>query len=570
MDLIIEIGIIFVIAALLGYIFNLFKQPIIPAYIVAGVILAMLGIIEENSLVGTMSLLGIAFLLFLVGLEIDMDRLKDVGLVTSLGGGLLTILIFGIGFFIGGALGFATLESVYIGLIIAFSSTMIVVKMLSDKNQIETLHGRIIIGILLVQDILAIIALFVLTTINNFNSALLINTFLLVIVLGIIIYLLAKFVFPLVFKFAAKSEELLFIVSIAIVLLFIGVFHYLNFSIIIGAFIAGVVLGNLPYNLEIIALAKPLRDFFAVVFFVSLGMQLKLLNINNTMLITLIVIILFVLFIKPFLTMFMVLFFGYKTRPAFATGFSLGQVSEFSLILVMLGLSLNHLSQNFYSSVILITIVTMILTPYFVQFEPWFYHKFSRSLKVFEKVTPQGHLEYIPEEITKDVLMVGYDRLGYNILDTLDKLKKNFLVIDYNPEVIKNLISKKIPCIYGDIGDLEIIHRLDLDSLKMIVSTIPNREDSLMLIKKTKEVNKSALLIVTATNVDDALSLYDAGADYVILPHFLGGERVSLFLEEANVDIKKILSTKKDHIKELRKRHRLKHHHPKYNRHHKK
>ena len=145
-------------------------------------------------------------------------------------------------------------------------------------------------------------------------------------------------------------------------------------------------------------------------------------------------------------------------------------------------------------------------------------------------------------------------------------MKKSFFVVDYNPEVIKRLAGKKIPCMYGDIGDLEILNRLELKDVKLFISTVPDRQDSMLLIKKTKEANPDSVVIVTSNNVDEALDLYDIGADYVILPHFLGGERMSILLEESE-DIKKILEYKIGHIKELKKRRILGHKHPKRHKH---
>ena len=163
--------------------------------------------------------------------------------------------------------------------------------------------------------------------------------------------------------------------------------------------------------------------------------------------------------------------------------------------------------------------------------------------------------------------MVGHDRLGYNIFNTLIKQKRKIIVVDYNPEVIRDLVKEKTPCLYGDIGDVEILNRLDLKNMKLIISTIPEKTDSLMLIRKARKVNPNISVILTSTDIDEALELYDAGADYVILPHFLGGERVSLLLEEVKGSTKKILKYKINHLEELKHRKRLKHKHPKHKRH---
>ncbi|MBD3249596.1 hypothetical protein GF336_06135 [Candidatus Woesearchaeota archaeon] len=566
MDLIFELGIIFLLAALIAYLSKLFKQPILPAYILAGVILALTTTVGESGIVPTMSELGIAFLLFIVGMEIDFNRLKDIGFISTIGGTVLSVSLFFIGLFTAGSLGLPILESVYIGLVIAFSSTMVVVKLLDDKNQLDTLHGRIVLGILLMQDIFAIIALFVLSSLDTFSFINLGMSLGIMVGIGIATFIASRYILPEVFKYAARSEELLFITSIAMCLLFIGAFHYLHLSIAIGAFIAGIALGNLPYNLEIISLVKPIRDFFAVVFFVALGIQLNLGAINSAV-VMIIVLLLMTIILKPLLILIMVSYFGYKEKPAFLTALSLAQASEFSLILFVMGLSLGHITDKLFSSVILVTITTMALTPYLMKYEKGIYRILSKHMRFIKAVGEQGKLEYVPKKVKKDVILIGYDRLAYNIFKTLKKLKHKFLVVDYNPEVIKKLINKKIPCIYGDIGDLEIINRLDLKETKMIISTIPDKEDNLTLIKKAKDLNKDVLMIVTASHVEDALDMYKAGAHYVILPHFLGGERVSLLLEEVSGDVKKLLNHKLIHLRELKERKKLKHKHPKRKRH---
>jgi len=555
MELIVQLGIIFVSATILAYISKLFKQPIIPAYILAGLILVLTGVVGTNTFVETISELGIAFLLFIVGLEIDFKRIKDVGLVSTIGGTVLVTALFGIGFLTAMLFALTKIEAIYIGLVIAFSSTMVVIKLLSDRSELDTLHGRIIIGILLMQDIFAIIALFALSALDGFTIAKAALLFVTVLAMVSIMYIAGIVIFPTIFKYAARSEEILFITAVSVCLLFIGLFEFIGLSIAIGAFLAGLILGNLPYSFEIISLVKPLRDFFAVIFFVSLGMQLDLRAIQATIPLILVLLVL-IIFLKPFLTMIIVSFFGYMKKPAYLTSVGLAQASEFSLILLVFGVSVNHISQTIFSSVILVTIITMALTSYFFQYERWLYSKIEKFLGLFEKISENIIVDNVPKKIKKDVLLVGCDRIGYNIFNTLRKLKQSFIVVDYNPEIVKDLMKKRIPCIYGDIGDVEILRRLNLKDLKTIISTAPDKASSLLLLRKTKEVNKDAIVMVTCLTIEDALDLYEAGADYVILPHFLGGERVSLFLEEIKGDVKKVMEYKLAHLKELKKRSR--------------
>ncbi len=211
-DIIIELSILFIVATVLAYISKLFKQPIIPAYILAGVILILTGLVETNSIVSMISTLGIAFLLFIVGLELEFKRLKDVGLVSTFGGGFLCLVLFGAGFLAGSLLGFDYMPAIYIGLVIAFSSTMVVIKLLSDKSQLDTLHSRIIIGILLVQDLFAIIALFVLSTLQSFSFIALGKSLGILVAILVVLALLSKFILPFIFR--VKVPVVLLIVII--------------------------------------------------------------------------------------------------------------------------------------------------------------------------------------------------------------------------------------------------------------------------------------------------------------------------------------------------------------------
>ena len=567
-DVFFEIGAIIIIATILAFISNKLKQPLIPAYIVAGLLLGPIySLVTHKEIITNLSEIGIAFLLFIVGLEIDLKKLKDVSIVAGLGGTIRSLSMFTIGFIIALILGFAQKEAAYIGIIIAFSSTMVVVKLLSDKRELDTLHGRIIVGILLLEDLLAILVLSVITSLdgNSFATA----TFSLIkgIVLLLVTLISTKYLFPKLFKISAKNQELLFLSSIAVCFLFSIIAYYLNFSIAIGAFLAGLSLANLPYNLVIIGKVASLKNFFSTIFFVSLGMELKVDSIKILM-IPLIVLLFLVIFIKPLITMFLCSFFGYKKRVGFITSISLAQISEFSLIIVAQGLLLGHVSRNILTLTILVAITTMTITSYFVKFDNGIYSRLKPCLKPFDKFTQKyKELEYMPRKRRVEVILCGHDRLGYSIGRTIEKLGKRLLVIDYNPEIIKALIKKKIPCLYGDISDMELLERLPFKNAEMVISTVPSSRVNKVLIEKVKEINKKAIVYVTTTSVEKALELYGHGADYVVLPHFLGGEHVSLLIEKFKGDIDKIIKNKTKHIEELKHRQSIGHEHPRHNNH---
>lgn len=558
-----ELGIIIIVATILAYIAKLIKQPFIPAYIFAGLLLGPIaGLVTNDSTISQLSEIGIACLLFIAGLEIDFNRLKSVGLISILGGGIQILILFGIGYGLGLFFGFTNIVAVYIGLILAFSSTMVVVKFLSDKRELDTHHGRIALGILLMEDFIAITALTILTTINHFTPNLLLISLVKGIGLVIIVLITNKFLFPKLFKIAAKSQELLFLMSLTICFLFALLFHACGFSIAIGAFIAGVGLANLPYNYEIIGKVVPLKDFFSTIFFVSLGLQITL-NDLSKIVVPAIILTIIILMIKPMLTMTICSIFGYKKRPAFFVSFILAPVSEFSLIIVAQGITLGHVGIEILSLTIIVAIITITFASYFIEYSEKIFKKSINVLSSFEKLNLiNQHLEYTPNKRKiQDIVVCGYNRIGYGIIKSLMKTKdmSRMLIIDFNPEIIKSLIKKNMPCIYGDAGDPEIIERINPKKVKMIISTIPTLDTNYMLLHKLREYNKKAFVIVTANQVDEALKLYNQGADYVILPHLLGGDHVAGIIKKANKGKIDLKVNKSKLIQELQERQSLGH-----------
>lgn len=562
-NILFEIGFVMVIATVIAYFARFLKQPLIPAYVLAGIIIGpVLGLITNTELITSLSEIGIAFLLFIVGLEIDIKKLRHVGMAASIGGLIQVVLTFTIAFIVSLVAGFLAFESLYLSLIVALSSTMVVVKILSDKREIDTLHGKIIIGILLVQDFIAIIALSVLVTLNQFSVAALLISLLKGLIALVISLAVGKYLFPPVFGFAAKSQELLFISSVAISLLYSIVFSYIGFSMAIGAFVAGITLANLPYNLEIASRIKPLRDFFSVMFFASLGMGLVL-GAFSSLVKPLLIMLLLSIIAKPLIVIFTTSFFGYKKKTSFLTAISLAQISEFSLIIVAQGLLLGHISQGMFSTTVLVAIITITMTSYLVSFEESIYRSLERFLGIFDRFSKNAEgLEYLPRKKKPEVIVCGYNRIGYGIVRTLKRMGKSIMVIDYNPETVKSLISEKVPALYGDVSDEEIIERMGLVHAKILISTIPTKGDNLLLVSAAKKENKRIVVFVVANHIEEALELYEAGADYVVLPHFLSGDHLSLLLEKASSNFGRIIEYKLRHIKELRERHSLGHDHP--------
>jgi Kef-type K+ transport system membrane component KefB len=521
-------------------------------YILTGIIIGpLLGIIKNMQVVDVLSEIGIAFLLFIVGIELDLDRLKEVGKVSSVGALVQMAISFLLGFGVFQLIGFEFMPSLYAGIVLMFSSTMVVIKLLSDKSQLDTLHGRIVIGTLLMQDVVAVVVLSLLS--HTGGGVGLVFAGLQGLLVFVVALFFSKVIFPQLFKFAAKSQELFFLLSITVCFLFALIFSSIGFSIAIGAFIAGLMLGNLPYNVEIVSKVKNLRDFFATVFFVSIGIKLTFHTLADFT-VPLVFLFLLTSIIIPIITYSATLLFGYSRKVSFLVAISLSQVSEFALIAVHQGIVVGHITEGFQSLVIIATLLTIIATSYFIKYEDALYRKIIPFLRRIDNLfgrTKQFTVQ-TPHAL-HSVILIGYDRIGSRIFNSLQKLKKDTLVVDFNPDVISHLMEQQVPCLYGDAADEEVVENMHLPKASLIISTIPHHRDTLLLIRRVREVNPFAKIIVTAYIVEQALYLYEAGADYVILPHLLGGEHAGVLLEEVSGDLDKLISTKLAHIDELKR-----------------
>jgi Trk K+ transport system NAD-binding subunit len=453
----------------------------------------------------------------------------------------------------------------YIGLMFAFSSTMIVMKFLSDRKELSTLHGRIIVGILLMEDIFAIFALSILGSIQEFNIAVLGIAFLKFAALFIAAYLASKYLFPKVFEFAARRHELLLITSLAVCFLFSLAFQFLGFSIAIGAFVAGLALGNLRYQLEIIGKVKSLRDFFSLLFFVSLGMTLNL-GVIKTHYLMIIIFTLFIVLFKPLLIVGIASLFRYTKKPSLYSGLYLTQVGEFALIIGALGLQFGHISTDTFSAVVMVSLISLIFTSYYIKYLQGIYTLLEKPLSFLDKFNTEG-LEFVPKDVKPNVVLCGHNRIGYSVLRKLGRTKKSkekILVVDYNPEIIKMTAASGFHCIYGEVDDEEIIEKMNLAHVKLLVSTVPGLKENLLLVRKTRKANKRARIIATAQSTNDALILYKAGADYVTLPHFLGGEHIANLVIGVRKKVINLNQHRDDHLKELKLRQKHGHDHPSY------
>ena len=563
----VELSIVIIIAVAVAGIMRLLKQPLIIGYILTGIIVSpyFLNIIKSTDAIATFAQIGIVLLLFMVGLNLNPKIIKDVGkvsLVTGVGQVIFTSLI---GFFIGKLLGFSTITSMYIAIALTFSSTIIIMKLLSDKGDLETLYGRIAIGFLIVQDLIVIVILMFISSIPTGISftTLALETVLKGGGLLILLFLISVYIFPRLTKVIAKSQEFLLLFSIGWCFAIASLFYYLNFSIEAGALLAGITLSLSPYHYEISSKMKPLRDFFIILFFILLGSQMVFTNISQYIL-PIIIFSAFILIGNPLIVMILMGLLGYTKRNSFLAGLTVAQISEFSLILIALGVSVGHLTNEILSLVTVIGLITIAGSTYLILNANKIYPHLSKYLGIFERKGKKVDEHRYHKDGIYDIMLFGYDRVGYDILESFKKIKKKFLVIDYNPEIITRLAKEGFDCKYGDADDSELLNELNFSKIKMVVSTIHNLDTNLLLINKIRESNKKTIITVVSHQIDEAIKLYDAGATYVLMPHFLGGHHVSMMIEEHGLNLNKFLKEKVAHIEHLRKRKEVGHEHPRH------
>ncbi len=554
-----ELGTIIIIATLLGIIARKLRQPIILAYILTGILVGpvLLNMVSSVDIVYVFSQLGVAFLLFLVGLNMNYKVLREVGKIAMVTGVGQIVFTFILGYAIALLLGFQLVESFFISIALTFSSTIIIVKLLADKNDLESLYGKISVGFLLVQDFAAI-AIIVMLSGNMLGmpieSLLMVNVMKIVFLFAVT-FVFGKYILPPIIGVISKSTEILFMSGISWMFVMSMLSMYLGFSIEIGALLAGISMASLPYHFEITGRIKPLRDFFLILFFVALGSQMIFLEIGS-LVVSAVIFSVFILIGNPLIVMILMGAFGYKKRTGFLSGLNVAQISEFSLILIALGFGMGYLSSQVVSMVTMVGLITIAVSSYMIFYNAKLYNKLSDYLNIFERKKLRETLSCVKKK-NYDVILIGYHRMGYTIMRDF-KQKGRVLVVDFNPTIIEDVKDKGFCCEYGDISDPEIMYRILRFDPKLIISTVPNYEDNMFILKKVREHGDKVLIFVTTNSVSEALEFYKEGANYVIVPHFLGGEKASILLDEfAKKDMKDLKKEREDHVENLRRYARL-------------
>lgn len=523
-----ELAIVILLAAILGILAKILKQPLILAFIVTGAVISYFGFFNLNNQesLKTFSDLGIMFLLFLIGLEINYSSLKSVGKISLIVGLGQIIFTSAIGFFIARAFDFNFIQSAYIAIALTFSSTIIIVKLLSEKKDLNSLYGKISVGFLLVQDFVAILLLIFLAGVGK-EGNLVIGEMALTVVKGVVLFSimvwLGRKIIPLIFDKIARSQELLFVSSLAWAFLLVTIAEKLGFSIEIGGFLAGLALANSSEHFQIASRIKSLRDFFILVFFVILGSSFIFSSLHSLIL-PIIVLSLFVLIGNPIIVMIIMGLMGYRKRTSFMCGITVAQISEFSLILAAMGLKLGHLNDNTVALITMVGIITITLSTYLITYADGFFSRLHRILNIFEKKKTKEN-DLSEKSFNKPIILIGSHRLGQSIAFNLHK--ENLLVIDFDPEVISSIKKHGYDYLFGDVSDEEIFEKANFENAKIVISTVPDFKDNLALLQKLNNLRKRGFkikVVIRAENENEVEMFYKFGADYVIFPHFTSGQ----------------------------------------------
>ena len=547
-DAFLQLSLVIVLATAMALIMRVLRQPLIIGHIITGIIVgpSVFNLIHDRAAFATFSDIGIALLLFIIGLELNAAVIRRLGRIVLPTALSLLVVMMGLGFGAAKMFGFTRNEALLIGLSLFFSSTIIIAKVLSDKKELTRLHGQIAIGTILLDDFVATIALLVVAassggsmTVGEVGTLLAKGGALIV---GFSIISLK--VLPKLTKFIASSQELLFLFALAWGFGVSTLVSRAGFSIEIGALFAGVMLAHLPYTAEIGSRLKPLRDFFIILFFIVLGEGLSIANLGSAFVPALIFAAL-VLVAKPLTVMTALGIMRYTKRTSFKTAINLSQISEFSIILVVLAHTSGLVGDKLNAVVTLVALITITVSTYLMQYDNFLYERLEKYLRIFERSETREH-EYRTKNYP--LILFGYKKGGHEFVKTFRSMKKPYIVVDYNPDVIELLDKQHIESLYGDATDMELLSELHIHSAKLVVCTIPDYQINKTLVHYVHQRNKDVVVICHADDYNEAAELYRLGATYVMLPHFIGSERMSMFIHRNGLHKKNFERYREKHL----------------------
>lgn len=532
-----ELSLVILVTVGVSIVMKLIRQPLILGYILSGLLVgpSFFGLIHSNEVFDVFSSIGIALLLFIIGLGMNVAELRSLGKPIFITAFATLFTVGTLGFTAGSLLGFTRNEALITAFALFFSSTIIIVKILSDKKEAGRLHGQIAIGVILLDDLVATLALLYVATgdTGGLTVTEIGMLFIKGVLLVLILYLASTRILKQLTKLMASSQELLFLFALAWGFGVASLFELAGFSIEIGALFAGVTLASLPYAQEISARLKSLRDFFVVLFFITLGESLQLNNLSAG-LVPALILAAIVIVAKPVTIISSLGLLGYPKRVAFKAGINLSQISEFSIILVLLAASSGMVGEKLSAIITIVAIITITSSTYLMQYDNQLFRLFDRiKFKTFEKGTTKREKRH---HRSYPLILFGYHKGGHEFINTFKDMGKRYVVVDYDPNVIDLLERQSVPYLYGDATDLELLDELHIEHARLVVSTFTEYDVTQTLVTNVRRANPDTVIVCHADNQTEALLLYELGATYVMIPHYIGSEKVSAFIKQKGLD----------------------------------
>jgi CPA2 family monovalent cation:H+ antiporter-2 len=525
-----DLLIVLVVAIAGGVLARWLRLPLILGYLAAGIAIGPfgLGLIEDVGSINALAKIGVVLLLFAIGLEFSLKELLSMGRIAILGGMAQIALTAAIGYGLGRAAGLVPVGALFFGFIISLSSTMVVLKLLIDRGELDTTHGRIMLGILLVQDLAVVPMMVVMPAIGEGGAGLLVS-------LGLafakavgfvgVMLLLGYWGLPWFLKKVAgqRSRELFLLTVIVLCLAAAFGTYYFGLSEAFGAFAAGLLISQSGFARQAFADIMPLRDTFAALFFVSLGMLANLSFIGEN-LVTIAIVVAVIVVVKFVICSAITRVFGYGHKTVMMVGTGLIQVGEFGFILALMGAELGILSQRLYSLTVASAIVTMLLTPFVMSFNSFVYRKLSQrdwfARWLASPIDPDWRVQGL--DLSRHAVICGYGEIGGRIASVLEKQKFSYLVIDLDPNVISGLKAHGVPCLYGDASSPEVLAHASLDKARVLLCTIPDYIAEELIVRNALKINPKLDIVARVHRERDVPLLKSAGVTELVLPFFEG------------------------------------------------
>jgi Kef-type K+ transport system membrane component KefB len=531
-ELFTQLSILIVIAAILSLIMRLLRQPLMIGYIITGILAgpSFLNIIKDTEGFSVLSTIGIALLLFVIGLELRLDVIKRLRKVVAI---TTTIQIVGITLIcmaIGSFFNFTRAESAIVGLCMSLSSTIIIITLLQEKKQASRLFAQIAIGVLILQDLFATMGKIVLASGSNGNS---VSTIMMLLVKGILltiaVLIVSRFLGRLN-KLVESHKELMMVFAIGWAFGVATLYAKVGFSVEIGALLAGIGLAGLPFSHEASSRLKPIRDLFIIIFLITLGSTLLPESISSIIVPSL-VFATIVMVVKPLFILLTLGVMGYTKQASFKAAISMSQVSEFSLIFIVAALDQNYVSKSAQSIVGMTALLTFVGSTYLIKYDEKLFSITEKYLRFFERRVAK--VEQINAASHHPIVLFGYRKGGAEFIRTFQSMNKHFVVVDYDPEAIELIEKNHVNFVYGDATDPELIDELGLAKSKLVVSNITDPVANEFLAHWLSTNNPSAVFVASAESAYQAAHLYNEGASYVMMPHFIGSEKISTFIKRS-------------------------------------